>query len=349
MRTFAQENPTANEAILGTRLRQLVKHFGLNVAVDQSDEIPAKPKIRQVGAKRGQDESETKKNKFPERQSVTADQAEEILSKQENLAKRPCAICAKYNPKFKGKHSAEKCWDNPANADKPRWWEQRNKKPRATERATVRSIRIGNGLKTEVEFIITPDIQEEAILGMDVLGKETGFAILPERERLKIGNLEWKLAKGRSGPEIRRIDTEDPLREEEAYGVPPYRETSDERLQIIWEELQIGSHPKSIRLSKSVEKKLRRLLKKYGHVFRDEVCPIEPRFGTHKIILKEGTHPRSIRQYRLKPKQREAVIMFVDKMKRAGLIRDAASPWNSPLLAVPKSDGTDRYASTPGN
>jgi hypothetical protein len=231
MRTFAQENPTANEAILGTRLRQLVKHFGLNVAVDQSDEIPAKPKIRQVGAKRGQDESETKKNKFPERQSVTADQAEEILSEQENLAKRPCAICAKYNPKFKGKHSAEKCWDNPANADKPRWWEQRNKKPRATERATDRSIRIGNGLKTEVEFIITPDIQEEAILGMDVLGKETGFAILPERERLKIGNLEWKLAKGRSGPEIRRIDTEDPLREEEAYGVPPLPETREARDQ----------------------------------------------------------------------------------------------------------------------
>ena len=437
MRTFAQETPMANEAILSTRLRQLVRHFGLNVAVDQSEEIPTKPKIRQVGAERGRDEGGTRKKKYPTRNPVTPEQAEEILSGQDDVTRRPCVICSKYNPSFKLRHSAEICWDNPANAkDKPHWLQ--TKKPRPT----IRSIRIGsvggsgnelrvklgaglhalvdtgatvsllqpnaknkvkiiseeefrekmyladgktfmtatekvkaqvedaNGLETEMEFIITPDLQEEAILGMDVLGKETGFAILPERERLKIGKTEFQLMKKKSGPEIRRIDPEDPLREEEEYGVPPlpetreardqrkktwktaldhdprkdpnYRETSDERLQIIWEELQIGSHPKSIRLSKTVEKRLRQLLKKYGHVFRDEVCPIEPRFGTHKIILKEGTHPRSIRQYRLKPKQREAVIKFADKMKKAGLIRDAASPWNSPLLAVPKSDGTDR-------
>ena len=437
MRTFAQDNPMANEAILSTRLRQLVKHFGLKVAVDQSDEIPTKPRIRQVGAKRGKDEGRTREKRFPARNPVTPEQADEILSGQEDLTERPCAICSKYNPSVKMRHSADRCWDNPANAkDKPHWLQ--TKKPRPT----IRSIRIGsvggsgnelrvelgedlhalvdtgatvsliqpnakgkvevlsekefreklyladgktfmtatekirarvkdvNGVETEMEFIVTPDIQEEAIIGMDVLGKETGFAILPESKRLQMGKVEFLLTEGKREREIRQIDPEDPLRGEEEYGVPPlpetrkerdhrkktwktaldhdprqdpnYQETSDERLGVIWTELQVESHPKSIGLSNRMKKRLRRVLKKYGHVFRDKVCPIDPRFGTHKIVLKAGTHPRSSRQYRLKPKQREAVIEFVDKMTKAGLIRDAASPWNSPLLAVPKSDGTDR-------
>ena len=42
--------------------------------------------------------------------------------------------------------------------------------------------------------------------------------------------------------------------------------------------------------------------------------------------------------YRMDEEQREAVKDFVNNMKRQNLIRDAASPWNSPLLAVPKTD-----------
>ena len=149
----------------------------------------------------------------------------------------------------------------------------------ATEKIRAR-VKDVNDVEIEMEFIVTPDIQEEAIIGMDVLGKDTGFAILPDLKRLQIGKVEFLLTEGKREREIRQIDAEDPLRGEEEYGVPPlpetreerdhrkktwktaldhnprkdpnYRETSDERLQIIWEELQIGSHPKSIRLSKTV-------------------------------------------------------------------------------------------------
>ncbi len=100
----------------------------------------------------------------------------------------------------------------------------------ATEKIKAQ-VEDANGLETEMEFIITPDLQEKAILGMDILGKETGFAILPERERLKIGKTEFQLMKKKSGPEIRRIDPEDPLREEEEYGVPPLPETREARDQ----------------------------------------------------------------------------------------------------------------------
>eukprot|EP00505_MAST-04D_sp_SCG-Rhode-Island_P003268 Stramenopile-MAST_4_protein_3268 len=49
--------------------------------------------------------------------------------------------------------------------------------------------------------------------------------------------------------------------------------------------------------------------------------------------------------YCMDEEQREAVKDFMNNMKRQNLIRDAPSPWNSPLLAVPKTDQSARHGS----
>lgn len=225
-------------------------------------------------------------------------------------------------------------------------------------------------------FVVTDSLEEEMIIGMNVLGDESGmegFAILPSRGVLQLNRkgmspLRFELKPRES---IRAMVRTDPLGDEDEFGVPPqssepaeedlettktwkkalerdptndpnWTKTSAERVQEIWAELQIGIHEDSMELSEEHRDRIRTVLAKYGHVFRDEVRPIDPQYGTHKIELKPGTTPISQHQYSLRPQDRKAVREFVQNKLRQGLIREATSPWNSPLLVVPKADGKPR-------
>ena len=62
----------------------------------------------------------------------------------------------------------------------------------------------------------------------------------------------------------------------------------------------------------------------------------------HRIILEENAQPFFIPYYRLPFSQREKIEEMIKDMKRDGVVRPSNSPYNSPLLLVPKKDGTWR-------
>ena len=62
----------------------------------------------------------------------------------------------------------------------------------------------------------------------------------------------------------------------------------------------------------------------------------------HHIHLKTGTPPVYTPAYRLPHSWRAAADACVQEMLRDGIIQESTSPWNSPLLLVPKKDGTYR-------
>ena len=62
----------------------------------------------------------------------------------------------------------------------------------------------------------------------------------------------------------------------------------------------------------------------------------------HRIDLLPGTRPISQHPYRAGPKAREEEKSQVEKMLRAGVIEPAQSSWASPVVLVPKSDGSWR-------
>ena len=49
--------------------------------------------------------------------------------------------------------------------------------------------------------------------------------------------------------------------------------------------------------------------------------------------------PIAVRQYRLSPREKEQVEIEVQRLRQAGLIEPSKSPWNTPLLVVPKPAG----------
>lgn len=67
---------------------------------------------------------------------------------------------------------------------------------------------------------------------------------------------------------------------------------------------------------------------------------------THKIPLISNVPPVNVRQYRLPISQRAEIESQINKMLNDGIIVESKSPYNSPLLVVPKkpdSDGTVRW------
>jgi hypothetical protein len=58
------------------------------------------------------------------------------------------------------------------------------------------------------------------------------------------------------------------------------------------------------------------------------------------IDIDSGAHPVNIRQYRLTPKERDALLSKTEEFIRRGWIQPSTSCWNSPVLFVPKPHGS---------
>jgi hypothetical protein len=58
----------------------------------------------------------------------------------------------------------------------------------------------------------------------------------------------------------------------------------------------------------------------------------------HSINVIPGTSPVNTRPYRLPEAQKAEIDKQIDKLLRKGVIEESNSPWNSPLLVVPKKD-----------
>lgn len=62
----------------------------------------------------------------------------------------------------------------------------------------------------------------------------------------------------------------------------------------------------------------------------------------HAIPLEPGKTPKYIPAYRLPHSRKQVAEDLVEEMKREGIVRASCSPFNSPLILIPKSDGSFR-------
>ena len=89
--------------------------------------------------------------------------------------------------------------------------------------------------------------------------------------------------------------------------------------------------------------KLMHLLKQYRNVLAIEGDkPGRTDVIEHRINLEENAQPFFIPNYRLPISQRKRVEEMIKEMKKENIVRPSKSPYNSPLLLVPKKDGSWR-------
>jgi hypothetical protein len=83
------------------------------------------------------------------------------------------------------------------------------------------------------------------------------------------------------------------------------------------------------------------LLDSYTDIFND--VPGKTTLLEHKIEILPGTKPVKMSPYRANPMKMDLIKKEIEDMKSMGIIKDSCSPWASPILLVPKSDGTVRF------
>lgn len=94
-------------------------------------------------------------------------------------------------------------------------------------------------------------------------------------------------------------------------------------------------------LSKDCRTKINKILNNYNILYYatlGEVVSTE-----HVIDLIEGAKPIRQLPYRAGPGSREVVKDHVEKILKLGVIGPATIPWASPIVLVPKKDGTYRF------
>ena len=101
------------------------------------------------------------------------------------------------------------------------------------------------------------------------------------------------------------------------------------------EELDLSHVPEWLR------ERFRRMLKKYSKMWDGTLGEINT--TVHRIELVPETRPIAQAPYRAGPKAREIEAAEVQKMLEAGVIEPAQSEWASPVLLVPKPDGSMRF------
>ena len=87
--------------------------------------------------------------------------------------------------------------------------------------------------------------------------------------------------------------------------------------------------------------KLKELVDEFKDVFPDTLpkgCPPK-RDIVHEIRTAEGAKPPSRPPYRLGPAEQDEMEEQVKDLPAQGFIRPSASPYNAPILFVPKKDG----------
>jgi len=82
------------------------------------------------------------------------------------------------------------------------------------------------------------------------------------------------------------------------------------------------------------------VLDEFGDIFSD--VPGRTTFGVHHIELQPDTKPIHCAPYRLNQEKAKVLKDELDNLPDQGIIEESTSPWASPIVMVPKADGTLR-------
>jgi hypothetical protein len=102
-------------------------------------------------------------------------------------------------------------------------------------------------------------------------------------------------------------------------------------------------NPSPEKTPQAVSPELAQVLKEFTDVF-EEPCGLPPtRSQDHRIPLKVGSGPVSVRPYRYAHSQKGEIERLVQEMVDQKIIRPSTSPYSSPVLLVKKKDGGWRF------
>ena len=109
-------------------------------------------------------------------------------------------------------------------------------------------------------------------------------------------------------------------------------------LQERMNSLKMGTQ-----LTYDQKRELRDLLLTKDHAFAWNLSELGRTATGEDRIPTGDARPIKQRPYRFSPQENKVIRQEIDKMLAAGIIRKSKSPWASPVVVVPKADGSPRF------
>ncbi|WVY89838.1 hypothetical protein V8G54_035352 [Vigna mungo] len=119
-----------------------------------------------------------------------------------------------------------------------------------------------------------------------------------------------------------------------------------EAWMIVWELGSIEAQdnaPTYMGLTRTQRGDMEKLLGQYEVVFKEPSQLPPVRDMQHRITLKEGSDPVSIRPYRYPHVMKTEIEQQIAEMLQTGVVRPSHSPYSSPVILVKKKDGSWRF------
>ena len=112
-----------------------------------------------------------------------------------------------------------------------------------------------------------------------------------------------------------------------------------QRVERVLEALKLSA----AKLSAEEEQQLRTLITEFADVFAFEDSELGCAIAIKHTIDTGGHPPIKQQPYRSPVIYREKISQMIDKMRADGIIQPSHSPWASPIVIVPKKDGSLRF------
>ena len=172
------------------------------------------------------------------------------------------------------------------------------------------------------------ELQENAYTGEALTRAQNGIGYIP---LLNANTHEVEIKAG--------VPLEHSLFEEEYAATVCHNErvtgNDQERLNKIWQALTLDNS-----LNKEELDSVRSVCRDYGDIFQLEGEPLTyTDVLKHEIPTLAGVPPVNIRQYRLPEAHKTEINRQVQEMLDAGIVAPSVSPWNAPIILVPKKPG----------
>ncbi|EFO92653.1 hypothetical protein CRE_16387 [Caenorhabditis remanei] len=157
------------------------------------------------------------------------------------------------------------------------------------------------------------------------------------------GNSELVLRKGSTIAEAEILRETDIIQQPSVNTIQenfPKLKSKEEEAQILLRKIDLNES----KLSKAAKIQIRKLICKYPDAFVGSDGRIGKFKGvtTHHIELVDDHTIPQARPYRLNPEQKDKLEKELRKMRDNDLIEESSSPYTSPLLMIPKSNGEIR-------